>query len=85
MLGVSSVGAMNDGDSLLLERRTDNVRIAVMEANFFNHTEDCKRDRADTNRRLGRIEKGIVAVISSILIGGATVIGILLRIALHLG
>lgn len=86
MLGVSSVGATDDDDALLPERRADNrTRIAVIEANFSNHTEDCKRDRLETNRRLGRIEGGIIATGVTLLVGGATVIGVLLRILFHLG
>lgn len=82
---MSSVGAMmDDGGAQLPERRND-VRLAVIEANFGNHIEVCERDRAETNRRLSRIEKGIATAIGTMLLGGATVIGILLRIVLHLG
>ena len=72
------------GTALQQERRND-VELAVMKTLLDTHLVSCHEDNKVTNFRLNRIEKGILATLGTLLIGGATTIAFLARIVLHLG
>lgn len=78
-----SIDAVRDG--LPSDRRSNDVRLALIESNLDNHIAICEKGQVETNFRLGRIEKSILGILVSILGGGALTLGFLLKIVLHLG
>jgi hypothetical protein len=72
-------------DLMLGGRRSSDPSVAALEAWARGHENACTRDRVEIFRRIGRIENGILAVWTTITMGGAATIGLLLKILLHLG
>ncbi len=71
-------------DLALHDRRETDIRLAIVETQLENHLDNCVAAHGLVEKRLGRIEIGIVATLVAILGGGATTIAFLLKIALHL-
>lgn len=69
----------------LHDRRHSDERLAIVETKLGDHLATCVAAHEGVDKRLCRIEKGILAAWGTGTVMGIAVLGFLIKIALHLG